>query len=142
MHFYECKTFIVFLTQPNKTHWVGFLSCHHCPLAVVWKREVCRIFPYHFCLAKALMWYLWIQDATNMQQDFVFLCCRNQKLCFAKIFNFWGLEFQCGRLKLNYFSSTKCCQVTYFQNETGCCPKDNFSLIYLLVFTFFNEKIL
>ena len=86
-----------------------------------------------------------------MQHGFVFLCRQNQKLCFAKIFDFWNLEFQRGRLKLNYFSSKKYCHVTfipcvvcltYFQNETGRCPKDNISLIYLLVFTQFKGKIL
>ena len=35
MRFYECKTFSESLAQPDKHHRVGFLSCHHCPLAVV-----------------------------------------------------------------------------------------------------------
>jgi len=50
------------------------------------------------------MCYLSIQDATNMQHDFVFfVAAETKKLCFAKIFDFWKLAFYRGRLKLNYF---------------------------------------
>ena len=83
-HSYWCISMnvrhLVYLLLSRKKTQGRFLSCHHCPFTVVWKREVCRFFPHDVCLTKALMCYLLIQDATNMQRDFVLLCRQLQNI--------------------------------------------------------------
>ena len=87
------------------------MSCRHCPLAMVWKREVCRIFPYDFCLTKALMCY----SLTGCNEHAARFCCfaaKTRNFASPKYSTTGSLNFIVEGWSWIIFL-TSCCQVTF-----------------------------